>query len=389
MLPEAQDQRKQTDCWKAVSGGPHNSMAFANNIPADVSSIEHELQQQWRIHASTRTVVRTRTLNLVIASPETQMPAELVEQVTQAHPCRVLVLERTREPSKLHAEISTSCASAQSGTSCLVREEVRLLAPAQLEGGKIESLVVPLLVSDVPVFLWWRGTPDFTSELFVRLAAHANRVILDSSEFKSAWSGLTEIARAISSQSWRARISDLAWGRMTIWRELTTQFFDNRRCGEHPQHIRLARIAYGGGDHLPADAVLLAAWVAHQLGWRAAQPTQVSAATRNTHFRLALQRDGDQREIEFVSDGAAPPGIASLQLVAEGERAGLFTIEHTPDYHSLVTTSRLAGQEQVQRTVRSRISTLPEMIVRELSLTGRDVLYEQVLIAMSEIGGAT
>lgn len=364
-------------------------MGLSNSTPADVSSIERELQRQWQAHASSEPVVRTRILNLVVVSLSDETPKEVIELLAEAHPCRAILIDMGARVPDFRAEVSSSCAVAYTAAGCLAREEVRLRVPHELESGKLESVVVPLLVPDLPVFLWWRGRPDLENELFTRLVAHSDHVVLDSAECEDPWMELADIGHAIAGRGWRAAVTDLAWSRITAWRDLTAQFFDNRQCAEYPVYICAVSIVCGNDGHLPADAVLFAAWIARQLGWRATPGTVASASGPGGHQRLALERNGSGREIGFVPDRAAAHCLQSVRLNTEGDKDAMFAIQQTANRGGLITTTRLGTQKQIQRTVRSRVLNLAEMIGCEISLSSRDTLYEQVLGVVAEILGTT
>src|SRR5262249_10827234 len=80
----------------------------------------------------------------------------------------------------------------------------RAMAPA--------SIVLPLLISDLPVFLRWRGEPPFGGTQWGQLVGVGERVIVDSSE----WAELRyrELADAFDV----VVVSDIAWARTDEWR---------------------------------------------------------------------------------------------------------------------------------------------------------------------------
>ncbi len=355
----------------------------AINIPADASAIARELQRQWQNQAPGASVLRTRTLNLVIVSRADPVPPAVISQLAEAHPCRAIVVDLSSGITALDAQVSSSCILAHTGAHCLAREEVRLHAPTEVESNKLESIVASLLVPGLATFLWWRGEPAVDSGIFRRLAARCDRIVLDSTEYEDPWSGLAALQRAISERRWVTAITDLAWSRITAWRELTAQFFDNRTCANYPARIRIARIA-GGGSRLSSGAVLFAAWIARQLGW---QTSGVSMPGPGVHH-LTFQRDGNPTEIELITHHDARPGLRFVQLIAGDDRNARFSIERTADGTGLVTTSRLGAQPQVQRTVRCRTLNAAEMLGLELSSVSRDTLYEAVVSVVAEMMGA-
>jgi len=83
---------------------------------------------------------------------------------------------------------------------------VRAKAPA--------SVVEPLLVSDLPVFLRWRGEPPWGSQELQQLVGVANRLIVDSTE----WDDLPYPYRRLGELFPQVTTSDIAWVRTSRWR---------------------------------------------------------------------------------------------------------------------------------------------------------------------------
>ena len=76
------------------------------------------------------------------------------------------------------------------------------------------SVVVPLQLPDLPVFLRWRGRPPFGRRPFEQLIGVTDRLIVDSREWDRLPSGLAKLAEWFD----RVAVSDLAWARMLPWR---------------------------------------------------------------------------------------------------------------------------------------------------------------------------
>ena len=77
------------------------------------------------------------------------------------------------------------------------------------------SVIVPLLVADLPVFLRWRGLPEF-DEVFDELIGIVDRLIVDSTEWPNDElpRGYAQLAKRFD----RTGISDIAWERTERWR---------------------------------------------------------------------------------------------------------------------------------------------------------------------------
>jgi glucose-6-phosphate dehydrogenase assembly protein OpcA len=76
--------------------------------------------------------------------------------------------------------------------------------------------VEPLLISDLPVCLRWRGEPPWGAAELEQLVQVTDRLIVDSTEWESlphAYEHLVELFE-------RTAVSDIAWARTSRWRSL-------------------------------------------------------------------------------------------------------------------------------------------------------------------------
>jgi hypothetical protein len=205
------------------------------------------------------------------------------------HPSRTLILvPLPGEPDGLDADVSLRC--FPSGNRDVCGEVVEL----RLRGNRTRaaaSIVLPLLISDLPVFCRWRGQPPFGAAAWDDLVKVADRVIVDSTE----WADLryAELAGAFDT----AAFSDIAWARLDRWRfEL---------AGRWPE-IRDQKIRVRGPA---AEAALLRGWLAAQLG-RVIEPAADAA-------RLGVSLNGEE-----LPDPRPDPRSQSDLLSGELDRFG-------------------------------------------------------------------
>jgi glucose-6-phosphate dehydrogenase assembly protein OpcA len=113
------------------------------------------------------------------------------------------------------------------------------------------------VISDLPVFLRWRGEPDFAGTQWRQLMGVTDRVIVDSSE----WTDLAyaELARSLG----EAAVSDIAWARTAEWRIALASCWP----GIREQEIRIR------GPR--AEAALLHGWLNARLQ-RAIRPVEAA-----------------------------------------------------------------------------------------------------------------
>ena len=146
-----------------------------------------------------------------------------------------------------------------------------------LRGGTAKvpaSVVVSLLLPDLPAFLRWRGKPPFGKPEFEQLIEVADRLIVDSAE----WPGLPGAYRRFTEVFDRAVVSDLAWAA-----DAAVAGGPGRPvAGDQEGALAPGHGSEGGG----APARRLAALAAREGRTRCAAPTLArSAASRSTASR--------------------------------------------------------------------------------------------------------
>jgi Glucose-6-phosphate dehydrogenase subunit len=113
------------------------------------------------------------------------------------------------------------------------------------------SIVEPLTISDLPVFLRWRGEPPWHAPELDQLLTVTDRLIVDSTE----WDDLPYPYRNLSELFDRAAVSDIAWARTGRWRELLASLW--------PGVADVGSIRVHG---TAAQGWLLAGWLRSRLG---------------------------------------------------------------------------------------------------------------------------
>jgi hypothetical protein len=208
-----------------------------------------------------------------------------LEGLAERHPSRtVLLVPMPDEETRVDADLSVRCFGTGGVSVCSEVIELRL------RGNRVEapsSLVLPLVISDLPVFLRWRGEPAFGEAPWEQLVQVADRVIVDSSEWEEL--RYEELAGFFD----RTAVSDIAWARTYDWRVLLA------RCwpGIREQEIRVR------GPR--AEATLLRAWLHARLG-RAVRPVEPAG-------ELAVRLGGEELRPPRATD-ASPSDFLSAEL---------------------------------------------------------------------------
>jgi glucose-6-phosphate dehydrogenase assembly protein OpcA len=171
--------------------------------------------------------------------------------MAERHPSRgILLLPRPKESEdRLDGEVDLRC-FVRGGEEQQVCSEVITLRLCGRRATAPASIVQPLLVADLPVFLRWRGECPFGAPELEELVDVADRLIVDSSEWPDVPSGYERVAELFD----RVVVSDIAWARIEPWRRAVAGLWP--AAGE-AEGIRVA------GPFV--EAMLLARWLSTRL----------------------------------------------------------------------------------------------------------------------------
>lgn len=369
----------------------------------DVQSVERELTRLWRESTGASegeeecAVMRARVLNLMVYISLEEALEEvngLLSEITSAHPSRVIVMlaERSGPDQDIEMFVSAHCLStAIAGGRNLCGEQLTLRARGRFTV-ELPSAAVPLLVPDLPVFLWWRDAPRLGDETFMSLMHAADRVIIDSAAFRKPYDEVLELVTLLGSRrQGSAAISDLNWARLTSWRMLLAGFYDVEEYRQELQSIRRVRIEYipraYAPDVIAPKALILAGWLASRLGWRVMPGQSLSGAEEGSH-RLTMENGGRPIELEFAPFGRCVQiqgSIARVELSAAEPAPARFVVLRSEDRRYLETEVVADGQARSSRTLICGDKNEAELLASELEIICHDRIYEEAVRAAAEM----
>jgi glucose-6-phosphate dehydrogenase assembly protein OpcA len=261
--------------------------------------------------------------------------------VLHHHPCRAIVL-RLSPGAEMEARVFAECWLPSGSQKQICAEGIELTSDAaRLDD--VAQLTLPLIVPDLPVVLWLHGGIAFAHA--TPLLKLVQKVIVDSGGATDVASGIAAV-RAVRSP--QRRVADLAWTRLTGWREsLANAFTCNRSLA-----IATVRIQHAG-----------------------------AASTSLLYFKRWIER--------AIPSAVVTLEQAKLEPVAgrEGLRAVILSGQGD------AVTVALSGEEAIEvrigeKSARTPLpSTSEETLMREeLSIPDADPVFDAVLEAMSEGG---
>lgn len=276
-----------------------------------------------------------RVLTLVIVTTHglQEEAIEAANDASREHPMRVIVLITDPDgPAKLDAQIRVG---GDAGAS-----EVIVLRATGGAASNEEGLITGLLLPDAPVVAWW---PDFPPAEPAQspIGRMAQRRITDASTKPFAKDRLSALG-----PSYAPGDTDLAWTRLTHWREQLAAVLDQ------PPYEPVTAIEVVGAGSSPSTG-LLAAWLRLKLGvpvsWRYSPPEEWAH------------------------------GIQLVRLVRAG---GDIVLQRSNDIDATLTQP---GQPSHDIVLPRR--TLRECLAEELRRLDPDVLYGRVITEGWELLG--
>jgi glucose-6-phosphate dehydrogenase assembly protein OpcA len=358
-------------------------------VAAELNRLHRELTQEGtgdQEHPHARNCV----LNLIVAVSDGERE-ESVEQVVKAvaagHPLRAIVFHRSSAPGDgIDAHISTEAHRLVRGTS--VQMEQVTLRVRGAAGQHPASLLEPLLVPDIPTYLWWTGSPPLGERGLHDALAACDALIVDSAHFASMVDSFLDLAALADRMGGQVGFVDLEWARQKPWRETLAQFFspESRR----PLLYGLGRVAVesvGEGQSSRVGGMLFAGWLMGALRWRVTRAVSTSEAGEDS-----LVDAGQGRMVELRFNSGQHPGLpnGSLRVLRfEGEGGGKQfhgEIEIRPDRpdHAHMRID-LAGTESLQQRLPMPESNEAELLLYALSAARQDPVYLRSLEASARL----
>ncbi|MDN5852878.1 MAG: glucose-6-phosphate dehydrogenase assembly protein OpcA [Actinomycetia bacterium] len=266
------------------------------------------------------------------------------DEVSSEHPSRVIGLVRrsSRGPAQLDAQVSIGVTSQ--GESLLLRVSGELTRHA-------ESVVLPLLLPDSPVVVWWpTDAPDDPSA--DAIGKLAQRRLTDA----AAARGAKRKALLSSAKHYAPGDTDLAWTRLTPWRALLAAALDQVDAKVVSSRVAAAR------NNPSAD--LMCAWLEARLGVEVEHansrgPGLTDVRLRTERGDVVVHRDEGSTGTFTIPGEADRPVALNRRTVAECLAEDLRRLDEDEVYaqavtHLLTRAERTAGQDPKPTKKRTR-----------------------------------
>ena len=177
-----------------------------------IAQIERELAHLRSDSMDMRTSVMT---HVAWAPPEWQDASrDTLAGMAERHPSRTLLLfPQDDGRDALDASLALECYTHAELQRHVCTEVIELRLCGRVAQAPA-SVILPLVLPDVPVFLRWRGEPPFGEPVFEQLIDVVDRLVVDSREWETAPACYAKLIEIFD----RVAVSDIVWARTLRWR---------------------------------------------------------------------------------------------------------------------------------------------------------------------------
>lgn len=212
-------------------------------------------------------VLRACAMTLIVGVEETQDTMEVGETIAELihdHPSRAIVVrvqdENTDAPADMDARVFAQCWMPFGKRQQICCEQIEIMAPQRLLAD-VRKVMLGVTVPDLPVVLWIRSGQLALNAEFQQLFSLANKIIIDTDRFPSPDEAYAYIER--NNRAGR-NMTDLAWTRLTHWRQQVAQICENELCRRKLAAVQRVVISHTP-QYIPVAARYLTAWFRHAL----------------------------------------------------------------------------------------------------------------------------
>jgi glucose-6-phosphate dehydrogenase assembly protein OpcA len=272
-----------------------------NTTPEEIDAALRHLVED--LHKENASYAPARVLNL-IAIVDHEWRGEIanrLERVGRYHASRTILCVVDKGRTSLSARATLSASAAQDGGTIAVCEEMVEIQMGPRHVEHLETIVDPLVVSDLSTLVWSPHGHPIDAVLPL-----AQSVLLDSVEELDPRAALERSSQLLES----VYVVDLAWLRSTPWRERIAATFDPPLWRHELGHV--TEVTVRAREDSAVSALLLLGWLSSRLGW---QPGEL-VRRNGTAIAHATARKLDVR-LQVEATHQDVPGLSGITIATD------------------------------------------------------------------------
>lgn len=221
-----------------------------------------ELSALWRTMSAQQgaPLLRACSMTLVVAANEDDDPQQLGEtlaRLTIEHPSRMIAVRLKQDPEAgLQTRTAVDCWMPFGKREQICAERIEIETGARGLAG-VPPLMLGLVVPDLPVVCWVRGRAFRSAASLAAIVSLADRVIVDTTREGDARTAL-DLLKGMANP--KTAVADLAWTRLTRWRSAVASALVSGACKKRVESIDQIEIGWAGAG-APTTAIYLASWL--------------------------------------------------------------------------------------------------------------------------------
>jgi len=208
-------------------------------------------------------VLRACTMTLLViaeAADDAAALGETVAALMPEHPARAILIRLRGEGERaLSQRVYQQCWKPFGQRQQICCEQIEITA-SDAALADLPSVILPLAVPDLPVILWCQSARLVRRPEFGEIAGMATKVVIDSAAAGDSTDAIVCMADGVRSGG---ILADLAWTRLTRWRETLARVFENRDTLARLSEVDSVQVRFGPGYE--TAAWYLAAWAVNAL----------------------------------------------------------------------------------------------------------------------------
>jgi glucose-6-phosphate dehydrogenase assembly protein OpcA len=272
-----------------------------NTSPEQIAAALRQLLED--LHKENESYAPARVLNL-IAIVDRDWRGEIanrLERVGRYHASRTILCVVEKGRTTLSARAALSASGAQDGGTIAVCEETVEIQMGPRHVEHLDTIVDPLVVSDLSTLVWSPHGHPIDSVLPL-----AQSVLLDSVEEVDGRAALERTSRLLES----VYVVDLAWLRSTPWRERIAATFDPSTWRGELRHIE--EVTVRARQDSAVSALLLLGWLSSRLGW---QPGHLVRQDGSAIAHATTRRHDVRMRVEDTHQDV--PGLSGITIATD------------------------------------------------------------------------
>lgn len=287
----------------------------------NICDIESQLKKLWDDQQEANQI-RACLFNLIVFSQDRKLTEYLqlmLHTLVEKLPCRILFIDSKDGDQKDLLTATVSSALFSQGNVTIACDQVTIeVSRDQLH--RIPFIVLPLIVSDLPVYLLWAENPTTEKEILPHFQQYASRLIFQSDCAANLPKFAADLLQMLDKTHLELR--DFNWAIFGGWRDLLSVVFDTPERIEDLRDCKTITIRYNLQQqelihHCEIQAVYMQAWIASQMKWQFIKSSEEGS---NLKFHYTFQ--DKPIEITLVPSNSPvlnPGSLLSLEIMTYGQ----------------------------------------------------------------------